>query len=272
MLIKGEEKYIDTLSCLWQSVFGDNEDYIKLFFSKAYPECECFAETENGVVVSALYLLKCNLNFDGSIFNGRYLYAAATLSTHRSRGLMGKLIDEAKTYCKNEGIDFIALVPASDSLYSYYEKFGFKEAMYKYRYVVDCLCYEAVDSFKKTERSLHTLRKNCKENMLIFSEGVNAYAEKAMRFSDAVFFENATGAYFTSDVDFTEFYEFIPVCSEDEKSLLRFAELGSVVYAPCECPLLGDGEKVRNGMLYCVTDSAKNKDFSGDVYMNIALD
>ena len=91
MLIETKDKYIDSLIKLWNKVFGDDEDYIKLFFKDAYYDCECFAEIYDDEVVSAFYLLKCIIKLDGKIYNGRYLYAAATLPEYRNKGLMGKV-------------------------------------------------------------------------------------------------------------------------------------------------------------------------------------
>lgn len=272
MLIKGEKKYIDTLCDLWHEVFCDSKDYIKLFFSEAYPKCECFAEMVDGKAVSALYLLECDLHLDGKIFKGRYLYAAATLNAYRSKGIMGRLIEQAKLYCENEGIDFIALVPASDSLYGYYEKFGFHTAMYKYRYEAKSGGDEEKHSFKITQTSLDDLRRRYKKNMLVFSRDINAYAEKAFSFADVKLFENDGGAYFISDETFSEIYEFLPACEQDEKELLRLIKEGGVVYTPAECCFLGAGEKIRNGMIFSASDAMKKENFSGDIYMNIALD
>lgn len=272
MLIKGEKKYIKTLTELWKKVFGDNEEYIALFFDEAYGNCECFAETVDEKAVSALYLLKCDLKYNGKVYSGRYLYAAATDSDYRSKGLMAKLIEEAKIYCKEQGIEFIALVPASDSLYGYYEKFGFTESMYKYRYVIDSPCFGMPPSYSITDDSLHSLRGICKENMLFFSENVHRFAGRAMSsFSYAEFYKNKNGAYFAAECDFCTVYEFLPLCEQDEYELHPFLESGTVVYSPYECKTLENAEKIRNGMIYAVSDSLKKEDLR-DIYMNIALD
>ena len=36
MLIKSEDKYIPMLISLWSEVFGDSEEYIRIFFEKNY--------------------------------------------------------------------------------------------------------------------------------------------------------------------------------------------------------------------------------------------
>jgi GNAT superfamily N-acetyltransferase len=92
MLIQEKDKYISSLISLWHSVFGDETDYIKLFFKEAYFDSECFAEIIEDEPVSALYLLKCIIKCDGKIYRGRYLYAAATLPEYRGKGLMSKLM------------------------------------------------------------------------------------------------------------------------------------------------------------------------------------
>ena len=122
MLIESKEKYIPSLLDLWKKVFGDSEEYIRLFFDKAYFDSECFAVIEEDKVISAFYLLKCSIKFNGEVYCGRYLYAAATLPDYRGKGLMSELINEALKYCESHNLDFIALVPADDGLYDYYDR------------------------------------------------------------------------------------------------------------------------------------------------------
>ena len=114
---------------LWKTVFGDDDAYIRLFFDGAFQSSRCFAKKVDGRIVSALYLLDCGVKVNGEMLPGYYLYAAATEEESRGRGYMGALVEEAKRVSDEEK-RLLLLVPASESLYAYYARFGFQTAMY----------------------------------------------------------------------------------------------------------------------------------------------
>ncbi len=260
MLITDKEKYIDSLVSLWQEVFGDDEDYIRLYFKEAYFDGECFAETLGDKVVSALYLLKCIIKYRGRVYNGRYLYAAATLSEYRSKGLMPKLIEEAQRYCKHENLDFIALVPADDWLYDYYGRFGFKEAMYKYKYrITDD--YATMRAYRQISDSdeFSKIRNTADCDMLIYNDIGCKYAFECLDYSKVRVFYIDDTSYYAEGEEL--------LCSDVESAMNFINNLSgeSVIYTNCP---LEKAEKIRNGMIYYLNYELKNK----EIYMNIALD
>ncbi|MBQ7101673.1 MAG: GNAT family N-acetyltransferase, partial [Clostridia bacterium] len=111
ILVKFEnEKLRGSAVALWQEAFGDSEEYIN-FFLDTHKGCTFVALTENGELVSALYLI------DGTLNNveGFYLFAAATFKAHRSKGYMARLLKLAEETAKQKNKSFIALVPAEKS-------------------------------------------------------------------------------------------------------------------------------------------------------------
>lgn len=110
---------------LWHEAFGDSEEYIN-FFLDTHKGCTFVPLTDNGGLVSALYLI------DGVLddIDGFYLFAAATFKAHRSKGYMGRLLQLAEETAKQKNKSFIALVPAEKSLFDYYSRFGYKTAFY----------------------------------------------------------------------------------------------------------------------------------------------
>ena len=117
------EKNIDKPSVvkLWQECFGDSSEYI-MFFLDNCPEYSCICYlNDDALIVSMLFLLDGYLN--GQMC--KYLYAACTSSDYRRQGIMEKLIEFSKSYASECGASGIFLVPANESLYSYYSKFGF---------------------------------------------------------------------------------------------------------------------------------------------------
>lgn len=263
MLINSEEKYVPMLTELWNKVFGDDEEYIKLFFKQAFYDSECFAVIENEKIISALYLLKSKIRCCGKTYNGRYLYAAATLSEHRGQGHMSRLLNEAKAYAKEKSLDFIALVPASDSLYSYYESFGYNEAMYKYKlksenrnFRFDCL-NEITDP-----KAFHKIRSSSNENMLFYDEIIAKYAFECLSFSGKRVYSLNNDSLFIPGEEL-----FCPL--EQEKACYDFLQNYSDGFGTVFSNRAFDtGEKMRNGMIYPINLELINK----EVYMNIALD
>ncbi len=116
---------------LWHEAFGDNEDYIR-FFHGAHGSCRCLMLSEGSELISALYLI------DGELCSqqGMYLFAAATFKKHRGRGYMADLLKKAENFAKENGRSFIALVPATQSLFDYYSKFGYKTSFYAQKQAV----------------------------------------------------------------------------------------------------------------------------------------
>ena len=260
MLIKEKDKYIPSLVNLWNKVFGDEREYIDLFFKEAYFDSECFAEIIDDEVVSALYLLKCIIKYDGKIYRGRYLYAAATLPEYRGKGLMSKLIKEAQDYVNSENLDFIALVPANDGLYGYYSAFDFIEAMYKYRFKIekDTATMRAYREISDGEE-FSKIRNSIDGDMLVYNDICNKYAYECLRYSDVRVFSFSDNSYYAEGEEL--------FCSDMESAMNLINNLSgeSVVYTNCP---LERAEKVRNGMIYYLNDELKNK----EIYMNIALD
>ena len=260
MLIEQKDRYVPSLISLWHKVFGDDVDYIKLFFKQAYFDSECFAEVIDDEVVSCLYLLKSKIKCNGKAYNGRYLYAAATLPEYRGKGIMSELIREAQNYAEGEKLDFIALVPANDGLYDYYSAFGFTEAMYKYRLDTD-----RDTSTMKAYREISDSKEFCKIrssaecDMLVYNDICNAYAFECLSYSGTRVFYLSDNAYYA------EGEELLSSDSESAINLINNLSGESVVYTNCP---LEKAEKIRNGMIYHLRNEIKNK----EIYMNIALD
>lgn len=119
--IAGKED-INELKALWLSCFDDSPEAADLFFERNKNTYHAYAATENGKIVSALYLIDCTLG--GA--QAHYLCGAATLPDFRNRGIMGKLIEYSLNDAKNRGDRFSVLLPASGKLYRFYGKHGYR--------------------------------------------------------------------------------------------------------------------------------------------------
>lgn len=121
----------EKLTSLWRDVFGDTQEAINLFFEYHFKPENVLVFGDNGKIASMLYLLEGNLVISGVSYPSYYLYAAATDTAYRGKGIMASMLEYAKNTAKNRGVDFICLLPAEKSLYSYYAKHGYKAVFKK---------------------------------------------------------------------------------------------------------------------------------------------
>ncbi len=119
-LRKAENSDINSLKELFKDVFKENDEALELFFKRIFKPEICYICTEGEELISMVYIIPTSVN-------GRkagYLYAAATRDEFRGAGLMKGLIHYALSITAQE---ICVTLPASDSLYDYYAKLGFKE-------------------------------------------------------------------------------------------------------------------------------------------------
>ena len=269
-----KNKYRKSLSDLWNRVFGDDYSFIDLIFNKAYAKSIlCFAEIDNDKIVSAFYLIKNELSFDGEIYNGYYLYAAATLPEYRGKGIMSSLIRQSQEYCRKNAIDFISLVPSQESLYSYYSSLEFRKSMYRYVNFGN----EASEASYKAEilsssEQILDLRRRYKGNIINFADDSFGYAFDCMKHSGFEFKKIAEDILLIDSDDYDSFSEII---SSDNKAVNEAAEKISFkggLTSPFELKKFKNNEIMPYGMIYPINAKLVRDWNITDIYMNIALD
>lgn len=138
----------EELKNLWQTSFDDSREVLDSFFDKTVSPGEVVAIFEGEKAVSALYLLPYRIICPtGQSFYAYYVYGVCTHPDYRGQGLMKKLFDFADSYAEKTAVDYLFLVPAEKSLFSLYEKAGFKTGFCyeeKTVYSKDFLC-ESID-------------------------------------------------------------------------------------------------------------------------------
>ena len=103
---------------LWSDVFKDSRDDVQ-FFIDNLKNGKCLGYFENEELVSMLYLVDCKVNG----IKAKYIYAACTNKEYEGRGYMTKLIEYAS---KPDNV--LCLIPANESLISFYDKRGFNKS------------------------------------------------------------------------------------------------------------------------------------------------
>ena len=109
---------------LWQEAFGDSEETLDSFSATSFSPDRCHYICDGDTPVSALYWFDCEL----SGYKLAYIYAVATLKTHRGQGLAKRLMTETHEILKEKGYAGAILVPGEKGLFAFYEKLGYRVA------------------------------------------------------------------------------------------------------------------------------------------------
>lgn len=113
---------IPQLRLLWQEAFGDTDDFLDIFFHRAFSFDRCRCVTQDGRVVAALYWFDCRWQERKLA----YLYAVATAKDYRNQGLSRALIENTHEVLRQTGYDGVILAPAKSELFALYSKFGYR--------------------------------------------------------------------------------------------------------------------------------------------------
>lgn len=166
------------VSALWRNVFGDEEEIINKFLSVHFEADNTVVYEDSGDIKAMFFLLSGESVIEGKRYPSRYLYAACTAPEYRGRGIMSDMIDFARNASAESGYDYICLLPAEESLYGYYERFGFK-ALYGVRRTNYFPDVNNVISQYNSSADLYALRENNLKNINRF-----AWCKKSVDFAE----------------------------------------------------------------------------------------
>lgn len=134
-IINPSQEHIKGLKRIWKSVFGDTDYYVELFFEYNFSAERALICIENSTPVSMLYFPQYYVRFFDKIVKSGYICGAATLPEYRGQGIMSEMLYAAFDKMSVMGDTISVLIPASDSLYGYYSRFGYSECFYRNRAV-----------------------------------------------------------------------------------------------------------------------------------------
>ncbi len=119
-----EPKDVTGLWQLWQQAFGDSDEFLELFFTKAYAPQRCRCIYDGDKPVAMLYWFDCFLE------NRKlaYLYAVATEKDYRGQGLCRILMEGTYRLLEKQGYEGCILVPGEPGLFDYYKRLGYETA------------------------------------------------------------------------------------------------------------------------------------------------
>lgn len=166
---------------LWKLCFNDSDAFIQLYFDKKYRRDNTDIVLRQKRVVSALQRLPYSMSYYGSVVPVVYLSGLCTHPEYRGNGLMGSLIRQAHRKMYEAGCWFSLLIPANESLVSFYARFGYAKGQ---RPAPEGWSNRLCDA--KTDDSIHYTIYNNRKNGLPEEAIVRYLAERLRRMQGAV--------------------------------------------------------------------------------------
>lgn len=114
-------RHLPQLRALWKQAFGDTDAFLNHFYNVGFEPMRCRCLMDGDRLAAALYWFDC---FAGEK-KYAYLYAIATETSYRRRGLCRQLLEDTHRILKETGYRGAVLVPASPELTAMYAKLGY---------------------------------------------------------------------------------------------------------------------------------------------------
>ncbi len=161
-------EHYSQLKALWLTCFPDEEKAaLNNFFEKSVTPENVIATFLGAKIVNAMYLLESEIVLKSKRYNAIYVYGVCTHPEYRGKGLMKtafKYLDESVA---DKSIDYLFLVPATDSLFEMYKKLGYKTGFSYEKINVDFNEIFSSEECNETftfEKYLQLRRKYCSES------------------------------------------------------------------------------------------------------------
>ncbi|MDR3184268.1 MAG: GNAT family N-acetyltransferase [Prevotellaceae bacterium] len=132
----------DGVAELRRVCFDEYEEESRFFLSRRVTPDNPLVYVEQGRVVASLTLLPVTVVTPARSFPAAYVYAVSTLPGFRRRGMAGALLQHAETVMHARGVEALLLAPASEGLYDYYARFGYRTCFYRKEIMPDVAPYD----------------------------------------------------------------------------------------------------------------------------------
>ena len=109
---------IPQLRVLWKEAFGDTDDFLDHFYTKAFSPDRCLCAMADGKVAAMAYWFDCE--------HYAYIYAVATAKAHRNQGISHALMEQIHRILQERGYWGAVLVPGEESLRRFYGTMGYE--------------------------------------------------------------------------------------------------------------------------------------------------
>lgn len=122
----------ENIKRIWLECFDDSPEYVDMYFDRVYREEDALTmDDASGKPLSSLLLQQYVMLCYGREVSVGYVAGAATRRQARGNGLMSALLSNALAAARNRGDMAVALIPATRSLYFFYDRLGFATVFYR---------------------------------------------------------------------------------------------------------------------------------------------
>ncbi|MBE5952362.1 MAG: GNAT family N-acetyltransferase [Lachnospiraceae bacterium] len=233
---EASEAQFPALKDLWQTTFGDTDEFLNAFYSTAFSPERCRCVTIGKKIAASLYWFHCEYE------NKRiaYIYAVATAEAFRGQGFARRLLQNTHSHLISLSYDGAVLVPNGQKLFEFYEKFGYQTCSYVKEFTAEPVTTLNVtentqkDSLSDEENDEFSLRQITKEDYATLRRQFLPKHSVIQENENLDFLE--TQAKFYAGEDFvmaacTE--ESVPIEDVSHEKILHCAELlGNASHAP----------------------------------------
>lgn len=163
------------LTALWTEAFDEPRESAEIFFASAFSPDRSMVCLEEASVIAGLYWFDC-LWGEKKV---AYLYAVATKKAHRGKGICRALMQKTHETLKENGYHGAILVPAEDSLFSFYGRMGYLPCVPQGKQNAKCIMHNgpiSVAEYRNLQKSL------LPENAVVHTETAFLYLSKFARF------------------------------------------------------------------------------------------
>lgn len=205
------------LKQLFKEVFNEEDGFTNVIFGKKLSKSDIFTIKKDGKIVAFAYGILFDYKTDNAFEKCVYIYGVGVRKECRGQGLARKIMNEIDGFYKDKGISFLYLVPATNELFSMYEKMGydtFVKINYKNYDLKDIknVLYEIKDGNFNEDYEKYTGNKN---NVIIRKNDDNEALLSYLKYKKI----NESGfLYYTKDESATVRESFV----YSEKDLLGF--------------------------------------------------
>ena len=174
------------IAALWQEAFGDSPKAVTYFF-ESFPNCISYVSDEGGEITSMVHALPQVLSPNTP---AAYVYAVATLKSHRGKGLCRKLMAFAEADLQKRDFGCAVLTPGEQSLFDFYERLGYETAFTRKRTAFEGGREISLADYLARREEILTVPH------MVYDETTLTYAARVYGLT---FYETATGIAAASD-------------------------------------------------------------------------
>ncbi|MCQ4023194.1 MULTISPECIES: GNAT family N-acetyltransferase [unclassified Ruminococcus] len=273
---------VQSLKSLYSACFNESTSATDIMFKAVLNIKYAYAARFNGEIIAALYLLPCEIALDSATAQAHYLMGASTKKEYRGLGVMTQLIRFAVAQSEKQGDCYSVLEPASEELYSFYSRLGYREAYHSTVFDYDIqqnrkkhfnTCRLTKNSFDIWSGLRFNICKSIRGSVLWDESHLKACAEVNACYGGGVLGCEYGYAYYSSDAYGVFVNEL--VCKQElaESLLCSLGDELGVSRLSVRCPSgILNGRSVKMGMVLPLNDNKFPLDFEYNAYLGLSFD